>query len=111
VSEKQENNILTQDVQQLEDTLRGLWDKTRQAADMIQSLRNENRSLQENVGGLEAKIDELQAKLEQRNDEVQLMQQQLRDIRSNGLGLLDQTQKAELREQIVSLINKINSHL
>lgn len=111
VSEKQENNILTQDVQQLEATLRGLWEKTNQAADLIQSLRDQNRSLLENVDKLEVKVEELQAKLEQRNDEVQLMQQQLRDIRSNGLGLLDQNEKAELRQQIVSLIDKINSHL
>ncbi len=111
VSEKQENTILTENVQQLEATLRGLWDRTKQAAEMIQSLREQNRTLLNTVDELEAKVEMLQAKLNRRDDEVQLMQQQLHEIRSNGLGMLNQDEKAELRKQIVSLIDKINSHL
>lgn len=111
VSENTENSVLTNDVQQLESTIRGLWDQTRQAADLIQSLRENNRALRKDVEVLEAKVNELQFKLEKRNADLQSMQQQLRDIKSNGLGMLDQNQKTELRNQIISLLDKINSHL
>jgi len=111
MNEKQENNILSQDVQQLETTLRGLWDQTKHAAEMIQTLRVQNRALQKNVDELELKMSELQRMLHEREEQVQVTQQQLRDIRSNGLGMLDKNDKAELRKQIISLIDKINSHL
>lgn len=111
MNEKEENNILTEDVQQLESTLRGLWEQTKHAAEMIQTLREQNRTLMKNVDELETKVKELQTKLNQREDEVRLMQQQLQEIRSNGLGALDRDEKAELRSQIISLIDKINSYL
>lgn len=111
MNEKQEHNILTQDVQELESSLRGLWEQTKQAAEMIQSLRERNRALTKNVDGLEAKVEALQATLNQREEERQMMQQQLQEIKSNGLGMLNQAEKAELRKQIISLIDRINSHL
>ncbi len=95
----------------MESTLRGLWEQTNHAVEMIQTLRENNRSLKKNVDELEAKIEALQAKLNQREEEKHVMQQQLREIKSNGLGLLDQSAKAELRKQIISLIDRINSHL
>jgi len=111
VSEKQENNILTEDIQQLEATLRGLWDQTKQAADVIQSLRQEKRELLNQVGELEGKVKDLESKLEQRDDEIKLMHKQLQDIRNNGLGTMNQEERAELRKQIIGLLDKINSHL
>jgi uncharacterized protein (DUF3084 family) len=111
VDERQENTILTEDVQQLEATLRDLWEQTRNAADMIRSLRGHNRELLKSVDELEGKVGELLSKLTQREDEIKIMQHQLQEIRSNGLSLMDQGEKAELRNQIVSLLDKINSHL
>jgi uncharacterized protein (DUF3084 family) len=111
VDERQENTVLTEDVQQLEATLRDLWEQTRNAADMIRSLRGHNRELLKSVDDLEGKVGELLSKLNQREDEIKIMQHQLQEIRSNGLSLMDQGEKAELRNQIVSLLDKINSHL
>lgn len=111
MSEQQENTALTDDVQKLEATLRGLWNKTKQAAELIQSLREQNRTLIKQVDDLEANVETLQSQLTQREDEVRLMQQQIHEIRNNGLGMMDSEQKAELRKQIAGLIEKINSHL
>jgi len=111
VSDKQENNILTEDVQRLEATLRGLWGQTKQAAEMIQSLRDQKRDLLTKVDELEAKVNALQTKLEQREEEVQLVHQQLQEARRNGLGVMDQEERDELRNQIIGLLDKINSHL
>ncbi len=111
MSEQQENNILTEDIQRLEVTLRGLWEKTNKAAETIQLLREQKRELMNKVHELEQKVKDLHAKLEQRDDEMQLLHQQLQDIRSNGLGVMDQEEKEELRQQIIGLLDKINSHL
>lgn len=111
MSDKQENNILTEDVQRLEGTLRELWSQTKQAAEMIQSLREQKRDLLVKVNELAGELKTLQSKLEQREEEVQIVHQQLQEARRNGLGIMDQEEKDELRNQIIGLLDKINSHL
>jgi chromosome segregation ATPase len=113
VNEKQDttDTTIAGDVQQLEGTLRELMERTRQATELIRTLREQNRILAEHVDALEERIGHMTTETERRNNEVRIMQQELQDYKKNGLGGLSEDEKNELRGRILSLLEKINSHL
>jgi chromosome segregation ATPase len=103
-------NSLTADVQELESTLRILWDKSKQAADTIRSLREERKALHEQVRMLEAKIARMRTEMQNADSEMKRL---MADQQSNngGIGNLTETERDELKQKIIDLLNKINSHL
>jgi chromosome segregation ATPase len=113
VNEKQDttDTTIAGDVQQLEGTLRELMERTRQATELIRTLREQNRILAEHVDTLEERIGHMKTETERKNSEVRIMQQELQDYKKNGLGGLSEDEKNELRGRILSLLEKINSHL
>jgi chromosome segregation ATPase len=101
---------LTADVQDLEATLRILWEKSKKAAETIRSLREENAALQERIGKLDMKILQLGTELRGKDDE---MKQLVAELQSNngGIGNFSDAEKEEFKQKIILLLNKINSHL
>ncbi len=103
-------NLIAQDVQDLESTLRTLWDRSREAAAMIHALRDENRSLKEQLQNLEAKLSHFRSTLITRDKELEALEARM-PSENGGFGTMDEDEKQLLKEKILGLLNKINSHL
>lgn len=89
---------------QLESSLRKLWQKARQLSDILLRLKSENESLRR-------RVEELEGKEQKLSKELQGAEQNLLQHQSNGTSMFTHEEKEALVQKIRELIAKINSRL
>jgi chromosome segregation ATPase len=92
----------------VDDSLRGLWEKVRTAAALIQELKTERQELRVRLSAAEAELASLREVLQQRETDLRRLRSEMNSDGSRGF---HEDEKEALKERIRDLISKINSHL
>ena len=95
-----------------DDALRTLWDKVKEAADMITELKRERQQLHTRLTSVETELSDIRAELTNKEQEIKRLKGELaHSANSNGTGAFSTEEKEVLKNKIRDLIAKINSHL
>ena len=98
------------DLRAVENSLRGLWDRVRQAGDLISSLKEERLLLQSQVKELDARVQALTRDLQQRDEALKAMADEKSTSAANGFVVANGEREA-MAERLKVLLAKIDSYL
>jgi chromosome segregation ATPase len=96
----------------LDEMLRSVWDRTKQATELIESLRNENRELQSRVRNLEGDVSSLRGDVASRELDLRKTRAELTQVlNASGTHMFSPEEREMIKAKIRELISKINSYL
>ncbi len=98
------------DIRSLENSLRGLWDRVRQAGDMISSLKEERGVLQSQVQDLEARVQHLTRDLHQRDEALRVLAEEKRTSDASGF-IVANGEREAMAARLKDLLAKIEAYL
>jgi septal ring factor EnvC (AmiA/AmiB activator) len=112
-AEQQPANAATvqSDVEAVEAALRGLWDRTRKAGEMIAELRGENASLRAQLEGLRKDLDVLKHELARKDEAMARLQEQRAGEQAQQGKLLADGERDALMTRVKDLITKLDAYL
>ena len=100
------------EAQTFDDALRALWDKVREAADIIAEIKRERQHLQNRVMTIEDELSSIRGELVSKEQEIKRLKVELtQSSSSNGAVAIPIEEKEIIKNKIRDLIAKINSHL
>ena len=97
----------------IDDALRILWDKVKEASDLIAQLRNERQQLHTRLIAVESELNRMRGDLTSKDLEIKRLKAELVHSTStnNGTVAITTEEKEVLKNKIRELIASINSHL
>jgi DNA repair exonuclease SbcCD ATPase subunit len=95
----------------LEGIFRTLWDRVRQAAELIEHLKGENRTLRGNNTQLVEQVASLRTELKEREEALHEIKEQHQQALNRSNNVFPVAEKEAVKARIRELITKINSHL
>ena len=104
--------VLSKEVNILDDALKSVWDKIRLATQLIGQLRDEKRKLTVRVDELDRQVATLRTDVISRDQELKrLRSEHAQLLNANGHQAFTDEDKENLKGKIRDLISKINSYL
>ena len=95
----------------LEGGLKVLWDRVRQAGELISHLREERGALQSRVGELESTVAELERMLGQYRATIRTLETQLTERPVGGTGIFEDGAREVLVARLKDLLTRIDGYL
>lgn len=94
----------------LEGGLKILWDRVRQAGEVISRLREERATLQSRVGELEVKVAEVERLLAQQRATIKGLETRLAEQPAGG-GIFENGERQALATRLKDLLARIDAYL
>ena len=112
-TEQQPANAATvqSDVEAVEAALRGLWDRTRKAGELIAELRGENASLRARAEGLQKDLEGLKHEIARRDEAVARLQAQRAGEEAQRGAVLANGERDALAARVKDLIARLEAYL
>ena len=112
-AEQQPANAATvqSDVEAVEAALRGLWDRTRKAGELIAEVRGENASLRAQLDGLRKDLEGLRHELVRKDEALARLQAQRAGEEAQRGAALAEADRDVLAARVRDLIAKLDAYL
>ena len=112
-AEQQPANAATvqSDVEAVEAALRGLWDRTRKAGELIAELRGENASLRARAEGLQKDLEGLKHEIARKDEAVSRLQAQRAGEEAQRGAVLANGERDALAARVKDLIARLEAYL
>jgi septal ring factor EnvC (AmiA/AmiB activator) len=112
-TEQQPANAATvqSDVEAVEAALRGLWDRTRKAGELIAEVRGENASLRAQLDGLRKDLEGLRHELVRKDEALARLQAQRAGEEAQRGAALAEADRDVLAARVRDLIAKLDAYL
>jgi len=112
-AEQQPANAATvqSDVEAVEAALRGLWDRTRKAGELIAELRGENASLRARMEGLQKDLEGLKHEIARKDEAVARLQAQRAGEEAQRGAVLANGERDALAARVKDLIARLEAYL
>jgi len=98
------------DLRSVENSLRGLWDRVRQAGELISSLKEERGALQSQLQELEARVQHLTREVQQRDEALRFQAAEKRASEANGIMVANGEREA-MAARLKDLLARIDAYL
>jgi predicted nucleic acid-binding Zn-ribbon protein len=95
----------------LEGGLKNLWDRVRQAGELIAHLREERGTLRARVCELESSVAELERTLGQYRATIRTLETQLAERPAGGTGIVNDGEREALAGRLKDLLARIDAYL
>jgi len=99
------------DVEAVEAALRGLWDRTRKAGELISELRGENTSLRSQIDGLRKELDGLRHEIARKDESFARLQAQREGEEARREAIMANGERDLLATRVRDLIAKLDAYL
>jgi len=112
-AEQQPANAATvqSDVEAVEAALRGLWDRTRKAGELIAELRGENTSLRALVEGLRKDLEGLKHEVARKDEAIARLQAERAGEEAQRGAVLPNGERDALAARVRDLITRLDAYL